>query len=174
MKKSLWVLSFCICAYSSFAQYDLKKQLQLNLGVGMTNFGAMEYLGADYGLHRDITIGLAFHHRSATETYTKLKIAGGQFTVNYHLNHLFKFEEEKCDMYIGPYFDYWLAAPDYKQLKPDSASIGYGVQFGVRHYFSQHLGFLFELQGGALKNKAYLVHDPSISGALKLGLTYRF
>lgn len=166
-----------VCALISFqlsAQYSIKNKFQTTLGVGISNYGAPVSLSFDYGLFRDISLGLDFSNRYSNETYKKYRIVGGNLNLNYHLNHLFDIQDERWDVYAGAYYNYWLVAENIKNVKTDSANMGYGLQLGMRFFQWEHIGFHTELSGGTLDGKHYLRNESKILAAFKLGLTYRF
>ncbi len=66
MKKLLLALSFVIMAGFAVGQnsssdrasnYYYSPKTQLNLGVGLSGWGIPVYLGLDFGVSRDVTLG---------------------------------------------------------------------------------------------------------------------
>ncbi len=168
------ILVFSIMALSLSAQYSVKKTFQTTLGVGITNYGLPFHLGFEYGLFRDISLGLDFNYRYSKETFDQYRIFGGHAKLNYHFNHLFKIYDERWDLYAGAYYNYWLVTNSIKKIEPDSANAGFGMQIGMHYSLNRHFAINTEISGGRLNTDHYLRNESKTLGAFKFGLTYRF
>jgi len=153
-------LALTICALSialmSFGQSSVEKsKLQLNVGVGMSTWGIPIYLGIDYWVNQDITVGVEGAFRFTM--FSHYTYFGGVANANYHFNRLLELPSE-FDVYgglsVGPFLRlYRYGTPHF--------SLGAGLQVGGRYYINEKMAFHVELGGG------------SYSGG-KAGLTFRF
>jgi len=167
-------LLFVIILLQVDAQYSVKSTFQATLGLGISNYGAPQFLALDYGLFRDISLGLEFNNRYSNETFLKYRILGSHFTANYHLNHLLKIYDERWDLYLGGYYNYWLVTQNVGKIEPDSANTGFGGQIGMHYFLNKHFAINTELTAGKVSTEHYLRNESAIVGAFKLGLTYKF
>ena len=160
MKKlTLTILALSIVAFSFGQEKKAQKvevdksKLQLNAGFGLsyvTYYAAFPiYLGADYWINQDITVGLEGifrigHHISV----------GGVVNGNYHFNKLLDLPDN-LDLYAGlsagPYFVFGATPP---------LRIDIHFQAGGRYKLTDKLWLNGELGGG------------SLTGA-KFGITYK-
>jgi outer membrane immunogenic protein len=73
--KKLFYRSLCAALLASgsiLAQSPLaQKQSQFNFGVGFSSWGVPFYLGMDYGIHPDISLGGELSYRSYRENWKK-------------------------------------------------------------------------------------------------------
>ena len=142
-----------------------KGNQQLNAGIGFSGWGIPVYVGLDFGVHPDISLGIEGSIRSYKEDYHdanyKSSIFGLSFNGNYHFNRVLEIPKD-WDLYaglnIGYYF--WATSPDY----PGDASsgVGLGAQIGGRYFFKNNFGLNLELGG-----------SNAFSGG-KFGITYIF
>lgn len=173
MKKIL-IFIFVFGALFLNAQYNVKRTFQTTLGVGISNYGLPISLGFDYGLFRDISLGLDFSNRYSNETFRKYRILGGNFNVNYHFNHLFKIYDEHWDIYMGAHYKYWVVTENIKKIEPDSSNMGFGAQVGMRYFFNRHFAINTEIMAGRISTDNYLRNESALVGSFKLGMTYKF
>lgn len=173
MRKIIFLL-FLFFIVKLDAQLGVKRKFQTTLGVGISNYGAPQSLGLDYGLFRDISLGMEFSNRYSNETFKKFRIIGCQANLNYHLNHLFKIYDEHWDLYLGGQFNYWFVTENVKKIEADSAVMGFGGQVGMRYFFNDHFAINTELGCSTMATEHYLLNESPIVGSFKLGLTYKF
>lgn len=153
MKKiNLALLILLLSTSFSFAQSPIAKgQSQINLGVGLSNWGIPIYAGFDYGVHKDITLGAELSFRSYNDNYRNRRynhnIIGFSGNVNYHFNTIFNIPPT-WDFYAGLNlgFYHWNSASDYPGNY--NSGIGIGGQIGGRYYFTEKLGVNLEFGGG--------------------------
>lgn len=153
MKNTILAIIFFIAATTaSFAQSPLAKgQNQINLGVGLSNWGIPVYFGLDHGIHKDISIGFEFSFRNFHEKYSNYQynhsIIGISGNANYHFNALFNIPSN-WDLYAGLNigFYHWNSSKDYRGSY--NSGLGLGAQIGGRYYFSNRFGINLELGGG--------------------------
>lgn len=134
------------------AQNPLSKgQLQLNAGLGFSNWGLPVYVGLDYGIHEDISVGgeICFHsYREKWDGYTyKHNIFGFAVNGNYHFNRLLNIPSN-WDFYAGLNigFNVWSSPSDYPGTY--NSGLGLGAQIGGRYFFNDKFGVNLELGGG--------------------------
>ena len=166
MKKLVLIAGIMLSYVLVSAQNPLEKgKFQLNAGVGFSNWGLPLYVGFDYGIHEDISIGGEFVFHSYNEewdhyhyTHNVFSIA---FTANYHFNRILKMPSD-WDFYAGANvgINFWNSPGDYPG--DHHTSVGLGVQVGGRYFFNEHFGLNLEVGGG-----------NAASGG-KFGITYQF
>ena len=145
-----------IVSVFSFAQNPLAKgSSQLNIGVGLSEWGIPIYGGIDYCVEKDITIGAELSYRSYNEgndywkknKYYRSSIIGFSGNFNYHFNSALKISR-KYDLYAGLNLGFysWSTPDGYEGSH--TSGIGLGAQVGARYYFSNTVGINLELGTG--------------------------
>lgn len=135
------------------AQYQLAKGgKQLNAGVGFSGWGLPLYVGLDFGVHKDISVGGELSFRSYRNNwgnnYYVHNIIGISANGNYHFNSLLKIPKE-WDFYAGLNLGYYIWTTNNKNYAGSGGSgVGVGLQVGGRYYFSKNFGLNLELGGG--------------------------
>jgi hypothetical protein len=152
MKKLLAVITFCTAAIFTHAQSPLPVgSSQLNVGLGLSEWGVPFYLGIDYSVHPDITIGGEFSYRSYNDHYNGLSynhnIYGFSGNGNYHFNTALDIPQN-WDFYAGLNLGFyaWSSPSDYNGSH--SSGLGLGAQIGGRYYFTRTAGVNLEFGGG--------------------------
>ena len=186
MKKILFLAGLFMAAATASAQADLGKgNLQLNAGTGISGWGIPVYVGLDYGVTDEITVGGELSYRYDTSSYAIRANFGrfgeyrsdkityrhhtfGVFTNgNYHFNRLLRLPRQ-LDLYAGASLGFFFASTSTssnwdREYTGDSYSgFSAALQTGARYFFTDNFGVNLELSGGVLT-----------SGA-KAGITYRF
>ena len=148
------------------AQSPLDKGgVQLNAGVGFSGWGIPVYLGMDYGIHEDITLGAELSYRRYHNNVIGIEfnhtVIGFLVNGNYHFNTLLELPDP-WDLYAGLNVGFysWSSPDNFKGTS--GSGIGLGIQIGGRYYISEKVGFNLEFGGG-----------NSVSGA-KVGVTFKF
>lgn len=170
MKKFILMIAFGFISNGIFAQVPLKEgEAQLNAGLGFSGWGVPVYVGVDFGLVRDVTLGgqLSFqtdndsYHYDGNKYDNKASAVGIGINGNYHFNRIMDIPSN-FDFYAGASVTYYIW--DYKNDGPhtDNDSFGPGVQVGGRYFFNEHFGLNLELAG-----------NTGTSGG-KFGITYKF
>lgn len=166
MKTNLLLGILFLSSFITFAQAPLEKGgLQLNAGVGASGWGTPVYVGLDYGLAKDFTLGGELSYRSKSYNYGldkyKSSVLGIGVNGNYHFNTVLNIPS-KWDLYAGLGLNYyvWNYENDVYKSNNDS-DIGLGAQIGGRYFFTDKFGINLELCGG-----------NATSGA-KFGITYK-
>ncbi len=141
---------------------------QLNAGVGFSGWGIPVYVGMDFGVHPDFTLGFEFNYRSYDDNLDKHDykhtIWGFFGNGNYHFNKILSIPSP-WDVYAGLNvgFYHWSYDNDWHDdwdKGSRSSGLGLGLQLGARYYFG-NLGINLEFGGG------------TASGG-KIGITYKF
>ena len=152
MKKLLFVLCALFATVMVQAQNALDKgQLQVNAGLGLSSWGLPVYVGLDYGVHPDVTIGGELSFRSYSDKFVGIKyrhsVVGLSANGNYHFNNLLSMPDN-WDFYAGLNlgFYFWGSSNDYPGEKV--SGLGIGGQVGGRYYFNDKVGINLEFGGG--------------------------
>ena len=166
MKKNIFLVVFCFVSLGVFAQSPLEKGgVQLNAGIGTSNWGTPVYVGVDYGAFKDITVGGELSYRSQSNYYGQNKYSSSVLGVgvngNYHFNRIFNLPSP-WNIYAGLSLNYyaWSYENDLYKSNNDS-NIGLGAQVGARYFFTKKFGVNLELGGGSATNGG------------KIGITYK-
>ncbi|MGV8962519.1 MAG: outer membrane beta-barrel protein [Candidatus Saccharimonadaceae bacterium] len=165
MNKQFLILFLLISTSAVFAQRPISNgQTQLNLGVGLSSWGVPVYLGFDYGVHPDVTLGAEVSYRGYNDNYYKHKyrhsIIGFSGNANYHFNNVLNLPSP-WDFYAGLNLGFynWSSPKDYEGSH--TSGLGLGGQVGVRYFFNNKVGLNLEFGGG-----------NAFSGG-KVGLTFK-
>jgi hypothetical protein len=165
MKKQLLTLSLLLFSCLIFAQAPVAKGgSQLNAGVGLSSWGVPVYIGFDYGVHPDISVGGELSYRSYRDKYSNIyydhSVIGISGNGNYHFNRVLEIPKN-WDFYAGLNLGFyiWDSPNDYHGSH--TSGLGLGAQIGGRYFFSNKVGLNLEFGGG-----------NAFSGG-KLGLTFK-
>lgn len=152
MKKQVLTFVLLIAASVIFAQGPISKgQSQFNVGVGFSSWGVPVYLGFDYGIHPDITVGAELSFASNNDTWNDNKyhhsIIGFSGNANYHFNNALNISSP-WDFYAGLNLGFynWISPNDYEGSH--TSGVGLGAQIGGRYYLSNKVGLNLEFNGG--------------------------
>lgn len=173
MKKLILIIAFGFISNGIFAQAPLKEgEVQLNAGAGVSDWGFIPfYVGLDFGLVRDVTIGGQvsylindddyYYNNNYNNNYNDNSAIGIGANGNYHFNRILNIPS-KFDFYAGANVTGLIWNYDNKDYHPDYDPLNVGVQVGGRIFFNDHFGINLELGGGSFVNTA------------KFGITYKF
>lgn len=148
------ILTFVLIVVASvaFAQSPISKgESQINVGVGLSSWGVPVYLGFDYGVHPDITLGAELSFRSYNDNWSSHKyhhsIIGVLGNANYHFNTVLNIPSN-WDFYAGLNLGFysWNSPNDYEGSH--TSGLGLGAQIGGRYFFSNKVGVNLEFGGG--------------------------
>lgn len=152
MKKQILTFILVLASSTIFAQSSLPKgKAQLNAGVGLSSWGIPVYLGFDYGVHPDITLGAELSYRGYDAYWDKYKyrhsVTGFSGNANYHFNTILNIPSH-WDFYAGLNIGFysWNSPYDYKG--PYKSGLSLGGQIGGRYFFSDKFGVNLEFGGG--------------------------
>lgn len=169
--KKFWILATCLTvATLSFGQRLQEGEKQLNAGVGFNSGGwdVPIYVGLDYGIYPDITVGGILTYVSRDFSYTEgRKDKGTWLSIgargDYHFNTLLEIPNN-WDLYAGltlayNYFNYDY---EYNGHDYDKSGIGLTMQVGGRYYFDEQWAVNLEFSGG------------NVASGGKIGVSYKF
>lgn len=107
---------------------------QLNFGLGFTSYGLPTYLGIDFAIHRDWTLGpvvrIIFDEDRSN--------FGALGRVDYHWNRLLN---------IPSNWDFYLGA-NVGVISSNDVDLDLGLQIGGRYYWNNRWGINLEFGGG--------------------------
>ena len=180
MRKTLAVLGLFLATATASAQGLGQNKAQINGGVGLSGLGIPVYLGVDYGIARDFTIGAEVSYSSKKESNgyfeDRFSIIGFGVNGNYYFDRILKLPRE-FNFYAGATLGYYNISnshtysgpsslrPYYENLYSSSfasSGVNLELQIGGRYFFTKNLGVNLEFGGGIF----------GVGG--KLGLTYKF
>lgn len=134
---------------------------QLNAGLGFSNHGLPVYVGMDFGVHPDISIGGEICFRSYNDGNYHNTGIGLLFNGNYHFNTIMNIPSD-WDFYAGLNLGFTFWSYDDNYNGNDYNGLGLGAQVGGRYFINNNFGFNLELNGG------------NASSGGKFGITYKF
>ncbi len=156
MKKILVLVSFVFLSQIMLAQAPISKgQKQLNVGVGFSGWGLPVYVGLDFGVHPDISLGLELDFMRYRESYNKVNythsIWGFSGNGNYHFNRILNIPRP-WDFYAGLNIGFyvWNSPNDY--IGNNASDLGLGAQIGGRYYLNNKVALQLEFNGGNALN----------------------
>jgi outer membrane immunogenic protein len=157
----LFLFSVALCS----AQYALPEGgKQLNAGVGASSWGTPLYIGLDFGVHPDISVGGELSFRSYRQKFLGTKysstIIGIGANANYHFNHILEIPTQ-WDLYAGVTVGFYLWNSSDNYIGDGASGLGFSGQAGGRYYFNDKWAINVELGGG------------TVSGG-RLGITKKF
>ena len=167
MKKICFVLLLVICsAFTIKAQGTLMKgERQLNAGLGLSQWGVPLYVGVDFGLPKDFSLGIEASIRSFSDNWNQANythtIIGFGGNGNYHFNRVLKLDSE-WDFYAGLNIGFYIWSSPSGYNGSHFSGLGVGGQFGGRYFITKRFGLNVELGGG-----------NAFSGG-KFGISYKF
>lgn len=166
MKKSITIILLTLLTFAVQAQSPLGKgSKQLNAGIGFSGWGVPVYVGLDFGVARDFSMGFEGSFRSYGQNYTgssyRSSIIGISGNGNYHFNRILEIPSN-WDLYAGLNIGYYIWSSPSNYPGSGTSSLGLGGQIGGRYFFQKNFGINLELGGG-----------DAFSGG-KFGITYIF
>ena len=167
MKRLSIGFAFMIASvFTIHAQAPLDKGgAQLNAGFGLSGWGVPIYVGADFGVAKDFTLGGELSFRSYSDNWSggsySHTIIGILGNGNYHFNTIMNIPSN-WDFYAGLNLGFYIWSSSSNYHGSGSSGLGLGLQLGGRYFFNSKFGLNLEIDGG-----------NTISGG-KFGITYRF
>lgn len=110
---------------------------QLNIRLGLSNYGIPVQIGIDRGIHPDITAGLAVSVGVFNAPKHDKRLLGVSGNVNYHFDRVLNLPSP-WNLYAGLNIGVYL---------PQSG-LSLGAQLGTRYFVNDTWGFNLELGGG--------------------------
>jgi outer membrane immunogenic protein len=152
MKKIFLTFTILMIFGFSYGQNSLPSgRSQLNVGVGISGWGVPFYLGMDFGISNDITLGGELSFRSFRERWQSNRyrhsIIGISGNANYHFNRVLNIPSN-FDFYAGLNLGFyvWSSPDDYGGS--NNSGVGLGGQIGGRYFFNDKFGINLEFGGG--------------------------
>jgi len=147
-----FILAILFLTTTAFSQYPLQKEkIQINGGLGFSGWGIPLYVGLDYGIDKDVSIGGELSYRSfhddwgiARYNHTIIGIAGNG---NYHFSRVLNIPQP-WDVYGGLSVGFYIWSSPSGYGGSHSSGVGLGAQVGGRYYFSKSVGINLEIGGG--------------------------
>lgn len=152
MKKLMMLTAFFLVTLPSFSQYQLEKgKMQINTGIGLSTWGVPVYVGLDYGLAKDISLGGEITFRSYKEKISKneyqSRIIGLLANGNYHFKNVWNLPDD-WDLYAGVNIGFYLWNTESNYPGTNTTPANAGAQFGGRYYVSDTFSLNFEAGTG--------------------------
>ncbi len=152
MRKTITFIIVLLASTAMFAQAPIAVgQSQLNAGVGFSSWGVPVYVGLDFGVHPDITLGPEVSFRSYRHNWAGSKynhsIIGIAGNANYHLNRILNIPSQ-WDFYAGINIGFYIWSSPDQYEGSRSSGLGVSGQIGGRYYFSDRFGVNLEFGGG--------------------------
>ncbi|MDO9511227.1 MAG: hypothetical protein Q7J34_05680 [Bacteroidales bacterium] len=150
MKKSLFLFAFALIFISgtAFSQSPLPVgKTQLNLGVGLSEWGVPFYIGLDFGVIKDITMGVEVSYRSYNDKHYNHNIMGFSGNGNYHFNSLLNIPS-RWDFYAGLNLGFYVWSSPDAYSGNHSSGLGLGGQIGGRYFLTNKVALNLEFGGG--------------------------
>jgi outer membrane immunogenic protein len=161
MKNLILVVAFVLISGLTFSQNRVVIQKnhtssganQLNLGVGLSEWGIPVYIGFDHFVSQDVTLGAEFSYRNYAkyyfynDRYYGSNIMGFSGNANYHFNSVLNIPSN-WDFYAGlniGFYTYGNEPVGYNGTH--TSGLGLGGQIGGRYYLSNKVGLNLEFGG---------------------------
>ena len=171
MRKLLILASLILAIGSASAQQASLDRggVQLNGGFGFTGWGIPFYLGLDFGVAPQVTVGGELFYRTDKIGGVRYNNFGVLANGNYHFDKLFRLPSQ-VDVYAGVSLGFYSWSNDYngRVYGWDShydSGLGLRVQTGGRYFFTDNFGVNAEL---------FVENNSITSGGFKAGVTYQF
>lgn len=165
MKKFFLTIVLVVASTAMYSQRPTGNGLlQLNAGLGFSSWGVPVYIGVDYGIYKNITVGGELSFRSYDDHWSGSdyhhSITGISANGNYHFNSLLNIPSQ-FDLYGGLNLGFYIWNSPEHYEGSHSSGLGLGCQVGGRYYFSDRFGVNLEFGGG------------NAFGAGKIGITLK-
>lgn len=153
MKKVTVILSIILFVASyAHAQAPLGKGgKQFNAGLGFSSKGMPLYMGLDFGVHKDFTLGIEGSFRSYSETWKNYhyshSIFGFSGNGNYHFNTILEIPSN-WDFYAGLNLGFYIWSSPSGYGGSETSGLGLAGQIGGRYFINRKFGLNLEFGGG--------------------------
>ncbi len=142
MKKLfLSLIVFVFATGAAMCQHSLPKGgMQIDAGIGISNYTTPIYVGFDYAVHKDMTVGAELTYRDRSDYWRVIGITGNW---NYHFNSAFRIPNN-WDVYAG-FKAGFMYYSNYAGYTSNSSTLYLAAQVGGRWFFTNTLGVNLEL-----------------------------
>lgn len=152
MKKLFLSLGLILLACVAHAQNALPVgRNQLNVGVGLSDYGLPVYFGIDHAVSRDFTLGGELSYRSYDDYWHNydyhLNAVGISGNGNFHFNNALNIPRN-WDFYVGLNVGFYIWNSPRGYEGSHTTGLGLGAQVGGRYYFNNKVGINLEVGGG--------------------------
>ncbi len=149
MRKQLLAICFVLFSGVLFAQNPISVgESQLNVGTGFSSWGLPFYVGADFGVHPDITVGGELSFQSFDRWDYHHNVIGIAANGNYHFNRVLNIPSN-WDFYAGLNVGLYIWNSDEGYEGSKSTGLGLSGQVGGRYYWNDRWGINLEFNGGS-------------------------
>ena len=166
MRKLLILASLILAIGSASAQQASLDRggVQLNGGFGFTGWGIPVYLGLDFGVAPQVTVGGELFYRTDKIGGVRYNNFGVLANGNYHFDKLFRLPSQ-VDVYAGMGLGFFISSSSSGYTGDGYSGFNARIHTGGRYFFSNSFGVNLELgaEVGQLNN-----------GIAKVGITYKF
>jgi outer membrane immunogenic protein len=160
MKKLIFGL-LLLGATSIMAQSPISPgQKQLNAGFGISTWGLPVYVGVDFGVAQDFSLGGVVSYRGYNDGFGDWSIMTFGMNGNYHFDNLLDLSSD-WNVYGGLTLGYYVWNTPNGYTGNQNSGLGLDAQIGTRYFFSKSFAANLELGGGTI-------------GGGKLGITKKF
>lgn len=152
MKRAILPIFIIFSTSLLFAQSPLPiGGKQLNAGVGLSSWGVPVYIGLDFGVHEDISVGgemsIRSYHEKWKKEYYRHLVIGVSANGNYHFNRVLNIPS-RWDFYAGLNLGFFIFSSPNEYPGGRSSGLGLGAQIGGRYFLNNKLGLNLEFGGG--------------------------
>ena len=150
MKKTSLFLMVLLMSLMVNAQ---KGKKQLNIALGFAKNSIPVYVGLDFWIHEDISlggeVGWGRYNWEHKDNDYHQDVFSFSFNGNYHFARILGIPEE-FDIYAGLNigFYHWTDNDPFDYWDNHTSGLGLGIQVGFRYYFSSKFGFYLEGMAG--------------------------
>lgn len=149
MRKQLLAICFVLFSGVLFAQSPIGVgESQLNIGTGFSSWGLPFYVGADFGVHPDITVGGELSFQSFDRWDYHHNVMGIVGNGNYHFNTILNIPSN-WDFYAGLNLGIYIWNSDEGYTGSKDTGLGLSAQVGGRYYWNDRWGINLEFNGGS-------------------------
>ena len=161
------MIAFGFISTAAFSQAPLGEgNTQLNAGVGVSGWGVPVYIGFDYGIAKDWTLGGQLSFQTDDDDYYgnhyKSSAIGIGGNGNYHFNTILHIPSN-FDFYAGASLTLFIWDYDNNDYHHDHDALGLGLQVGGRYFFTDKFGINLEVGS-----------NTGTTSGLKFGVTVKF
>ena len=139
-------------ATTMFAQSPISPgEKQLNAGIGLSSFGVPIYVGVDYGVAQDFSVGGVFSYRKFSDGFAGTNFDWTLLVIgangNYHFDNILDLPSD-WNVYAGLTLGYYIWSEPAGYNGNRASGLGLDAQVGTRYFFSKTFALNLEVGGG--------------------------